>query len=260
MFSVGTSDLASGLSQVLLALVVVGLIASIVGVRAKKAGSSSVALDVAASLSFVWLVLCAVAVVFVTWQSLAGSNVLTSGAGVDWSEPDGTWSGGKGFNDPDAVDDGLPALIGGYSNGTQLEIVGLPLGIRLLFVSVQVLNIALAALPAVVVRAITVKAALGDPFAPRVAKTLWVSSLVVLVAGIVRDLIDPISQTLAAQAVLPFERADAGLVASPTFELTVQIWPFAAALVLAALAAVFRHGHRLQEERETLKRETDGLI
>jgi hypothetical protein len=44
-----------------------------------------------------------------------------------------------------------------------------------------------------------------------------------------------------------------------TFQLTVTPLPFAAALGLAALAAVFRQGMRLQRERERLQQETERL-
>lgn len=241
MFSVGTEDLASGLSQVLLALVVLGFIASAVGIRARKSGSTSVALHVSASLALGWMVLCALGVLFAVWQMLLSSSVLIDG---DIAFADAVqWDG-------DAAMDGSPALLLAYSTGSHLQIEGLPFGIRILLFSTQLLTLALAALPAVVIRVITVRAAAGDPFAPRVAKTLWVSSILVLVIGIVRDLLAPIGQTLAARAVWQ----EGGPLSEPTvFALTLQIWPFAGALVLAALAAVFRHGHRLQ-------RETEGLV
>lgn len=240
MFSVGTSDLASGLSQVLLALVVLGFIASVVGIRAKKSGSTSAALDVAASVSFGWVVLCVLGALFVGWQTLLSSTVTIQG---DIGLANAFW-------ERDATADALPALVRAYPTAASIDIDGLPLGIRMLLFTTGLLNLALVAVPAVVIRVIAVRAAAGDPFAPRVAKTLWGASIFVMIAGVIRDLLDPIGQALAAQAVW----TEGGpLAEGPFFQLTVQIWPFAAALVLAALAAVFRHGHRLQ-------RETEGLI
>ncbi|MGB3375020.1 MAG: hypothetical protein WBA87_07770 [Microbacterium sp.] len=242
MFSVGTGDLASGLSQILLGLVVLGLVASVVGIRAKKAGSASVTLDISATLAFGWLVLCALFSLFVIWQTFFVSTV-TITADVQLNDlPDFEW---------DAAGKSLPALLGAYGNGLGLEITGLPIGIRLVLLAGQLLMLALFALPAWVIRVVTVSAQAGTPFAPRVAKTLGIAAIMVLVMGIAHDLVVPIGQTLAAAAVLP---EDGGpLTASRVFSLTVQIWPFAAALGLAALAAVFRHGHRLQ-------RETEGLV
>ena len=240
MFSVGTGDLASGLSQVLLGLVIFGFIASVVGIWAKKTGSTSVALDVAASLAFVWIVLSVGALLFVSWRALDGGNSLIT---TDLPLADSY------FTDDNAADGPLPALVGAYASGSQLEIAGLPLGIRMMLLTTQVLNVALVIVPAIVIRVMAVRAGKGEPFAPQVTKTLWFSAIFVLVAGVVRDLVDPISQTLAARAVW----TEGGPLTEPyTFNLTVQLWPFAAALVLAALAAVFRHGYKLQQDTKGL--------
>ena len=239
MISVGTSDLASGLSQILLALVVLALIASIVGARSKKSGRPSAALDVAASVSFGWIVLCVAGLLFVGWQTFFSHTVGVEG---NIALVNAYWE-----MDPDSAT--LPALTRAHSTGARIEIAGLPVGIRLLLFATQLLNLALAAVPAVVIRVIAVRAADGDPFAPRVAKTLWFASIFVLAAGIVRDLIDPIGQTLAVQSVW---QEGSPLSEGSYYALTLQICPFAAALVLAALAAVFRHGYRLQKETEGL--------
>jgi len=242
MFSVGTGDLASGVSQILLGLLILGLITSIVGIRARKSGSASVALNISATLAFGWLVLCTLLALFAVWQTFF-VNTVTITAAVQLNDlPE---------FDRDAEGKAFPALLGAYGDGLGLEIAGLPLGIRLVLLAGQLLMLALFALPAWVIRVITVNAQAGTPFAPRVAKTLGIAALIVLVTGIAHDLVVPIGQSLAAAAVLP---EDGGpLAASRFFSLTVQIWPFAGALGLAALAAVFRHGHRLQ-------RETEGLI
>lgn len=248
MFSVGTEDLASGLSQILLGLVIFGLIASVVGVAAKKAGSASVALDVAAALAYAWLALCAAGLIFVAWNTFFS---------------DTTWVDAEGVSGISIRDDQLPKthhlpqLTDAFSSGMSLGIKGLPVGIRAVLFAAQLLAVVLVAAPAVVIRVITVNAAAGRPFAARVGRTLLVVAVVVLAAGIARDLVDPIGQTLAADSVLP----DEGLLAAPhVFNLSVQLWPFAAALALGALAAVFRHGHRMQLEKEHLQRETEGLV
>jgi hypothetical protein len=56
---------------------------------------------------------------------------------------------------------------------------------------------------------------------------------------------------LAAAEALP--RSGAELVSNGVFSLTLPLWPIGAALALAALGVVFRHGAVLQ-------RETEGLV
>lgn len=240
MFSVGSADLAGGLSQVLLGLVVLGFIASVVGIRAKKSGSKSVALDVSASLAFGWVAICIFGLLFAAWQTFFTDTTLITAAGV--AEPP--------LAPVDENADGpLPALTGAYSSDRNLEIRGLPIGILVVLFIGKALTVVLLALPGVAVRVVTVNAAAGRPFAARVGTTLGVLAIVVLVVGLARDLVEPIGQTLAANAVLP----DEGPLSAPgVFTLTVQFWPFAAALALAALAAVFRHGFRLQKDTEGL--------
>jgi hypothetical protein len=248
MFSIGTEDLAAGLSQILLGLVIFGLVASVVGVAAKKAGSTSVALDVAAALSYAWIAICAAGLIFVAWNTFFSDTT--------WVDADGV-SGIPIRPDELPVTHHLPQLVGAYSNGMNLQIKGLPISIRTVLFATQLLSVALTAIPAVVIGVITKDTAAGRPFAARTGQTLLVSAIVGLLAGIARDLLDPIGQTLAADAVLP----DEGVLTAPhVFSLSVQLWPFAAALALGALAAVFRHGHRMQSEKERLQHETDGLV
>lgn len=244
MFSIGAQDLAAGLSQILLGLAVIGFIASIVVVRARRRGSTTVALDVTAALSSGWIALSVIGIGFAVYSILLAPVVLVDApATTAW--PD---TGGCDALSPGSVDG--PTLVCGSVNGARLEVAGLPAGIRALLFIAQTLLLALATVPAVALRAIAVRAAAGTPFDRRVAQTLWASAMIVLVAGLAQDLTGSIARTLTAQAVLPEEGA---LSAPSAFELTVPVWPFAAAVALAALAAVFRHGARLQ-------RETEGLV
>ncbi|MDR2998525.1 MAG: hypothetical protein LBU78_10455 [Microbacterium sp.] len=243
MFSVGTEDLAAGLSQILLVLVILGFIASVVGVGARRSGNNAIALTIASSVSFGWVVLCGIGVLLVGYQNLFAPTVDVS-ANVTDSRPS---EFGPCDGSVPAVD--TATVICDWSGGTTLQIAGLPLGLRSLLLLTALISLILMAVPGVAVWQIARRAEAGEPFDPRVARTLGVLAIIVLVLGILHDVLEPIGQTLAAHAALGNDDA----YGPPMFELTVQFWPFAAALVLTALAAVFRHGHRLQ-------RETVGLV
>lgn len=243
MFTVGAEDLAAGLSQVLLVLVILGFIASVVGVRARRSGNSAIALTIASSVSFGWVVLCGIGVLFVGYQNLFAPTVDVTANVTSTQPPElGTCDGAV-----PAVD--TATVVCGWPDGTTLQIAGLEFGLRSLLFFAALLGLVLFAVPAVAVRLIASHAEAGEPFDPRVARGLGILAIIVLVLGIVHDLLLPIAQTLAAHAALG-EDDPSG---PPVFQLSVQFWPFAAALVLAALGAVFRHGARLQ-------RETEGLV
>lgn len=89
-------------------------------------------------------------------------------------------------------------------------------------------------------------AAQREPFHPAVHRTFALSALVTLGAGILADVATTIGMTLAARAL----EWSPGVTAP--FEFRLQIWPFAVAVGLFALSAIFRHGTRLQKDTEGL--------
>lgn len=133
------------------------------------------------------------------------------------------------------------ATLGGLSTGTRLVIA---LGFILASI--------VMALPAAAIAVICFQLLAGRPFARTVSRTLIVSAIIVLVAGIGVELATQIGRVLASSEVLPPPGAEATATAS-WFNLTVPLWPFGAALALGALGAVFRQGAVLQ-------RETEGLV
>lgn len=60
--------------------------------------------------------------------------------------------------------------------------------------------------------------------------------------------------------MLPGAGSGAAVTTQAFFNLAVSLWPVGAALALAALAAVFRHGSDLQRHTAALQRETEGLV
>ncbi|BDZ40471.1 hypothetical protein [Microbacterium suwonense] len=86
-----------------------------------------------------------------------------------------------------------------------------------------------------------------EPFHPSVHRTFTRAALVTLGAGLVADVATTIGMTLAARALEWTPGVTVPYVFQP------PVWPFAVALGLLALAAIFRYGAQLQ-------RETEGLV
>ena len=95
----------------------------------------------------------------------------------------------------------------------------------------------------------------GSPFAPAVPRWFIIGGVLLLVAGGAEALLSEIGNVLAASEVYPIDTTSSAsftLGESPHFQLIFPWWPLLASLVCAALAAVFRHGARLQEDTEGL--------
>ena len=133
------------------------------------------------------------------------------------------------------------------------EITALGAGVKTLLFVGGLLAYAVAATPGVLVAVLCGHAARGRAFAGRAPRWLLGSSIVILVAGMAGETILAIARYLAAQAVLPAASTGEPATAAATFAMTVPVWPIGAALALAALAAIFRYGSRLQ-------RDTEGLV
>lgn len=100
--------------------------------------------------------------------------------------------------------------------------------------------------------------AAADPFRMG-AKTLVASGWIVLLGGTVATAVGDLGAAMAssdlfASAAVSFSGGDAGpsWPESASFGLTLPVWPLGAALVLALLAAVFRHGEQLRSDAEGL--------
>jgi hypothetical protein len=134
-----------------------------------------------------------------------------------------------------------------------VEISALSGGIKTLVFVGGLLAYAAAAMPGVLVSVLCGRASAGTPFARPASRWLLVSSVVILVSGMLGEIVLAVARFLAAGAVLPDAHASDPATAPPTFAMTVPVWPIAAALALAALAVIFRYGSQLQ-------RDTEGLV
>lgn len=103
----------------------------------------------------------------------------------------------------------------------------------------------------------------GEPFQPVLSRAVMVAAVALVVGGILWQVCFSIGESLAAREALTIEgwsypdslglEDPALLLPQPTFGLTIEFWPIFIGLALAAVAAAFRRGERLQ-------RDTRGLV
>lgn len=241
MYVSGT-DIAQTLSTLLLGVVVIALLLAIVAGVQKRRGSTSVALDMARALSYGWIVLCVVGIPFVLYNTLVSAELsvdvpLTS-----------SWPTDLPCGESAVVEDG-PALVCASLQGAWMQIQGATAGPRVLLALAGILGQVAMAAPAVALYVLSRYASRGTPFTPAVPRWFLITAAALVVAGGLQEALSMLGSGLAAREVLP----SGGVEAPPTFAMSLPLWPLAAALALVALAAVFRHGLKLQ-------RDTEGLV
>lgn len=161
------------------------------------------------------------------------------------------------------LDMGSADIVSGGFTSVDLVVTGLSTGTRIVLAVSQalwwMLPAAIAALIAVACRQLLA----GRPFAPVVGRAASVTAVVVAGGGVVAAVLGDIGGSMAAaetltlyggsyQEVAGIEDAFDAWVPSPALSITLPFWPIAAGLAFAALAAIFRHGARLQHDTELL--------
>ena len=243
-------DLWPSLGNIGIALAVITLVIGVVFWRGRRRGSKTIALDAALTVSGYWILLSALGAVIIVIKALT----------VDWAELSG----------PTAVSlpwpENLPCHGAGDSTATELSCGGsdlsdftvsnASLGLRLLAGAAQMSTLILTTIPAAMLAVICFQTLRGRTFSRIVTRTLVYGAAAVLVFGIASDLLSGIAATAGLREVFPpdSEWYPWG------FQLTVTPLPLVGSVALAALAAVFRQGTRLQHEKERLQRETEGLV
>lgn len=242
-------DLWSSLGQVAVYLGVMLAVGVVVFWRGRRRGSTTLVLDVALSLSGWWVAISAFA--FLT--------IVVKAATTNWVELDGS-----GFAVPLPTD--LPCTESGDATGPSISCSPATMarftvhnasgGIHALAAINQSCGLVISTLPAALIAVICFQTLRGRAFHRTVTRALIVGAVVLLPVGIVGDLLSDITTTLAVREVFP--------PGSPwypeSFLLSASLLPVAGAIALAALAAVFHQGIRLQAERDLLQRETEGLV
>ncbi|GAA5033752.1 hypothetical protein GCM10025738_17400 [Microbacterium fluvii] len=246
--SIGAEDLGGALLWVAIGLGVLLGIAALAVWAARRRGSTTIVLDATAAVARVWIAFVGLAAVFVMWRWLGGGTTWIPELPVTMAWP--TALPCEQPVPPESVGTTLECASVQVVDAT---IANLPVATRAVLALGDLLSLALAAMPAVAVAVICHQALKGLPFGRAAGRMLMLTAVVVLVAGMGTELATSIGRSLAAGAVLPGPESGADVTTTGIFRLTVPLWPIGAALALAALGTVFRHGAVLQ-------RETEGLV
>lgn len=243
-------DLWPSLGNIGIALAVIALIVGLVFWRGRRRGSKTIALDAALTISGLWVMGAVVGAAIIVVKVFSAEWAELSGPTATWLP----WP------------DNFPCSEYGDSSGTMLTCSGsdlsdftvsnASLGLRLLAGAAQLSTIVFTTIPAAMLAVICFQTLRGRTFSRIVTRTLVVGAAAVLVFGIASDLLSGIAATVGLREVFPPESEWYPW----GFQLTVTPLPLVGSLALAALAAVFRQGMRLQRERDLLERETEGLI
>lgn len=243
-----TGPLGVTLANIGIALVAIAIIVAIIVWRGRRRGSTTIALDAALTLSGWWIALSTVGALIIIVKAFA----------VDWAEldaPTGVWLEWPG-DLPCAEFGAAGMLTCGGTNLSTFTVGGASLGLRLLAATAQLSSVVVATIPAAMLAVICFHTLRGRTFSRVVPRVLTIGAGVVLVAGIAAQLTGSTAATMGLREVF-----DEGSEWYPAgFSLTVTPEPFVGSLALLALAAVFRHGMRMQHQNEKLQKDTEGLV
>jgi len=165
--------------------------------------------------------------------------------GVEWTPASGAALVGGGFLQAEASVEGL-----GMNVRTMLAAGVLVQGLTQLAVTAAVYLLATRLLA-------------GEPFQPAMSHAISLTAAALIAGGLLWQVLFGVGEFIAARQVLEAGgwawTEDLGLedpsvlLPQPRLALTIEFWPIFTGLALAAVAAAFRHGERLQ-------RDTVGLV
>lgn len=235
-------NLGGGLLTLLVGLLIVGAVVVMSVASAHRRRRNTLVLDVVDRLSLGWVLLCGAGVLFAVFQALTMKTISLDQPVLDRAKA----------STPDNCD------FAGAEGGTELDcygaVVNAPISAHILIFLSTLLLLVCSASIAWAVHVATQRAAFGAPFDASVPRVFVATAIIVMTTAVIGGVLRQVGMTVAAQALPQTE--DAFI----PFELSVPIWPFAVGVGCVALAAIFRHGGRLQEEKEQLEKETEGLV
>lgn len=250
--SIGWPDLGGALLLIAGGLLVVAGLVGLLAWDARRRDRRTAILDVTAAVARVWLMACAIGVVFTIWRWLSGGDTWVPDLPVSLPWPE-----------PLPCEQGIPSqpsdttLMCAHVGTADATIAELGVGAKLLLELGEILGIVLAASPALLLVVVCAQALKGTPFSRTVGRWMIIVAVLVLVAGLGAELASSIGRSIAAAEVLPPAGAEPvpepGVTTTGIYRVEVSLWPVGAALALGALGAVFRRGAVLQ-------RETEGLV
>lgn len=225
------------------ALVVLAVIGAALGLLvwdARRRRVASVVLDVTGAVARVWVALVSLGAIAGVVALLVSPTTTITGlpVSVEWPLPLPCQEPGS-----DTFDE--PTLYCAWIVTANADIGALSAGVKAILLVGSVCAWVVAAIPGVVVARLCRLAAAGRPFARDASRWLMISAVSVLAAGIASDVLLTAGRYLAALEAL-------GDTAPSGFAMTLPVWPIGAALALAALAVIFRHGARIQRETDLL--------
>lgn len=245
--NVGWGDPAGVAIAALVALAIIAGALSVLVWDARRRRVASVVLDVTGAVARVWVAIVALgAVAGVVALFLSPTTTITGlPVSVEWPlalpcrQP-----GSSGFAEPTLYCATIPTATA--------EISALSAGVKTILLSGSLFAWVLAAVPGLLVAMLCRLAAAGKPFAGAASRWLMISAVSVLVAGITSEVLLIVGRYLAAHEVFPGSWTGEAATAPSGFTMTLPLWPIGAALALAALAVIFRHGARLQRETDLM--------
>lgn len=255
MLGISSDDLWTSLAQIGIGLAVIAAIVGFVVWRGRRRGSRTLAIDAALTVSGWWVTLSAVGAVIIIVKIFT----------TDWAEiASGSlwvpWPAGLPCNDGEVVTAAVLRCGGGSI--TNITVANASVGLRVLAGVAQLASLAFTTTPAAMLMVICFQTLRGRTFSQTVTRALEVGAGAVLVFGVTADLLGAIAATAGLREVLPPDSEW-----YPNFSLNVTPLPFVIALGFLALAAVFRQGMRLdqdrahlQQETERLQKDTEGLV
>lgn len=240
-----SEDLLTGLGWLAVWLGAAGAVVALSIWRARRHGSTTLALDGTRNASLLYVALMVIGVGITGFEIMGGVGVALSDDAYAFVRENEHALASSAC--PDTYD-GVGTLCGSY--------VGpVPFGIRLLIFCGSALSIAASGAIAWAIYNATRRAGQRNPFHRSVSRTFGAVALASMAAVVIGDLLHQIGMTLAVRSLDWVETAP-----QLSFGLNIEPWPFTVAVGLFALSAIFRYGAQLQAEREALKRETEGLV
>ena len=154
-------------------------------------------------------------------------------------------------------------LVGGGFLQAEASVEGLGMNVRtLLAAGVLVQGLTQLAVTAAV-HLLATRLLSGEPFQPAMSRAISLTSAALIAGGLLWQVLFGVGEFMAARQVLEAGgwawTEDLGLedpsvlLPQPRLALTIEFWPIFTGMALAAVAAAFRHGERLQ-------RDTAGLV
>lgn len=251
MISFGGESVWDSLRSIAIALAAVAIVIVLVAWVGRRRGSKTIVLDAALTISGMWIILSGLGGVIIVAKIFQADWAELSGRTMVWMD----WPTSLPCLDPTLSTPPGAVLNCGGTELTDFTIANASLGLRALAGGAQLSAGILATIPAVILAVICFNTLRGRAFSRTITRALVGGAVAVLCFGVASDLLSSIAATAGLREAFP---SDSAWYPSQ-FLLTVTPLPFVGALMLAALAAVFRQGLRLQQERDDLQRSNAAL-